>query len=269
MFCDYHLHSEFSFDSSEKIENICKKAVEEGISEVAITDHAELPLSENSPWPDFERREEVIRGCSERYKNKLKIRKGVEIGQPWRSRELEKKITDLHPDFIIASVHELDGFPNPREIKYTEDTIPIVVKAYLEQMIGMAEKCDYDVLGHVTYLFRFFPENLADRFKPESFIGLYERLFLAVISRGKGIEVNCSGLRMPAVRNFLPSPQLLQLFRELGGKTITVGSDGHSCRSAFSGIREGYRALEEAGFTMAALFEKRREILYRFSEENT
>ena len=95
MHCDYHLHSEFSFDSTEKIENICKKAVEEGISEVAITDHAELPLCENAPWPDFERREEVVKNCSEQYENKLQIRKGVEIGQPWRSRELDKKITDL------------------------------------------------------------------------------------------------------------------------------------------------------------------------------
>ena len=64
MHCDYHLHSEFSFDSSEKIENICKKAVEEGISEIAVTDHAELPLRENAPWPDFERRAEIIRVCS-------------------------------------------------------------------------------------------------------------------------------------------------------------------------------------------------------------
>lgn len=263
MLCDYHLHSEFSFDSSEKIENICKKAVEEGISEIAVTDHAELPLRENTPWPDFERRAEIIRACSGHYNNKLTIRSGVEIGQPWRSSEMEKKITDLRPDFIIASVHELDGFPDPREIKYTENTIPVVVKAYLEQMTEMAEKCDYDVLGHVTYLFRFFPEDLAARFKPENYLDLYEQLFLAVISRGKGIEVNCSGLRMPAVRNLLPSLQLIQLFRELGGKTITVGSDGHSCRSAFSGIREGYRAIEEAGFTAAACFEQRKEILYR------
>ena len=129
MLCDYHLHSEFSFDSSEKIENICKKAVEEGISEIAVTDHAELPLRENTPWPDFERRAEIIRACSGHYNNKLTIRSGVEIGQPWRSSEMEKKITDLRPDFIIASVHELDGFPDPREIKYTENTIPVVVKA--------------------------------------------------------------------------------------------------------------------------------------------
>ena len=86
MFCDYHLHSEFSFDSSESIENICKKAIAEGISEIAITDHAEIPLRENAPWPDFEKRSEVIRACARKYGKELTIREGVEIGQPWRTK---------------------------------------------------------------------------------------------------------------------------------------------------------------------------------------
>lgn len=263
MFCDYHLHSEFSFDSSESIENICKKAIAEGISEIAITDHAEFPLRENAPWPDFEKRSEVICTCSRKYGKELAVREGVEIGQPWRSKELENRISAYQPDFIIASVHELDGFPDPRTIRYTDDIVPAFVEAYLEQMIKMAESCDYDVLGHVTYLFRFLPEDLAVKIKPETFMDQYEKLFRAVISRGKGIEVNCSGLRMPAIQNLLPSQQLLFLYRELGGEIVTVGSDGHSCRSAFSGLEEGYRALKESGFTEAACFEKRKVMQYK------
>ena len=129
-------------------------------------------------------------------------------------------------------------------------------------MIEMAENCDYDVLGHVTYLFRFIPEDLAVKFRPESFLDQYEKLFRAVIMRGKGIEVNCSGLRMPSIKNLMPSVQLLRLYKELGGSVITIGSDGHSCRSAFSGIAEGYRALIEAGFKAATRFEKRNALFY-------
>ena len=263
MICDYHLHSEFSFDSSEKIENLCKKAIEEGISEIAITDHAELPLRDNAPWPDFEKRREIILACSGQFGKELIIREGVEIGQPWRNRNLESRLTACVPDFVIASVHELDGFPDPRTMRFTEEIIPAFLDAYLEQMTQMAEKCDYDVLGHVTYLFRFFPEDLAVKFKPEFLLDLYEKLFRAVIKRGKGIEVNCSGLRMPAVQNLLPSSKLLCLYKELGGEIVTVGSDGHSCRSAFSGLEDGYRALKESGFTTAACFEKRKAIQYR------
>ena len=262
MLCDYHLHSEFSFDSSEKIENICRKAIEEEISEIAITDHAEFPLHEKAPWPDFEKRSEIISECSRQFENKLIIREGIEIGQPWRNIVPDSLPMSFRPDFVIASVHEIDGFPDPRTINYSEDIIPGFIKTYLTQMTEMAENCDYDVLGHATYLFRFIPEDLAFKFRPESFLDQYERLFRAVILRGKGIEVNCSGLRMPSIKNLLPSAQLLRLYKELGGTVITVGSDGHSCHSAFSGITEGYRELIQAGFKAAACFEQRKAIFY-------
>ena len=60
MICDYHLHSEFSFDSSEKIENIVEKALQMGIDEIALTDHAEFPLRDTAPWPDFVKREAAL-----------------------------------------------------------------------------------------------------------------------------------------------------------------------------------------------------------------
>ena len=264
MICDYHLHSEFSFDSSEKIENICEKAISAGVSEIAITDHAEWPIRAEAPWPDFQRRSEVISRCRELYKGKLEIREGIEVGQPWRNPGNETKSVLSDIDFVIASAHELDGYPDPRAMTYTEDMIIPYFNCYIDQMISMAENCDYDVIGHVTYLFRFLPIELVEKYPPESFIKRYEMLFLAVIRRNKGIEVNCSGLRMPAVKNLLPSPQLLGRYKELGGKFITVGSDGHSCRSAFSGIEDGYAALKAAGFLEATAFEKRKAIQYRF-----
>ena len=130
-------------------------------------------------------------------------------------------------------------------------------------MTAMAEKCDYDMLGHVTYLFRFIPEEIVRAIPPESFMEEYEALFRTVLSRGKGIEVNCSGLRMPSIGKTLPSLELLRLYRELGGEIVTVGSDGHSCRSAFSGLETGYQVLRDAGFSYAASFEKRIPTFYK------
>ena len=102
MICDYHLHSEFSFDSSEKIENIVEKALQMGIDEIALTDHAEFPLRDTAPWPDFVKREAVLATCRERYGGLPAIRSGIETGQPWRDAELEMKLTQAKPDFIIA-----------------------------------------------------------------------------------------------------------------------------------------------------------------------
>ena len=263
MVCDYHLHSEYSFDSSEKIENICEKAVQTGINEIALTDHAEFPLRETAPWPDFTEREAVITACREKYGAILTIRSGIETGQPWRDAELEKKLMEAKPDFVIASVHELDGYSDPHTFPFSRENTEEFICTYLAQMTRMASTCDYDVIGHVTYLFRFIPEQITAELAPEYFTDLYEELFKAVIARGKGIEVNCSGLRMPSIGKTMPSAALLKMFRELGGEIVTVGSDGHSCRSAFSGLEAGYEVLREAGFFYASAFQNRNPSFYK------
>ena len=61
----------------------------------------------------------------------------------------------------------------------------------------------------------------------------------------------------------MPSAALLKKYRELGGEIVTVGSDGHSCRSAFSGLEAGYEVLREAGFSYATSFLKRTPSFYK------
>ena len=261
---DYHLHTEFSFDSSEKIENICEKAVMSGIKEIALTDHLELPLTDKTPFPDLEKRCGVIRKCQELYPQ-LSILSGLEIGQPWRGGVPDKVYASL--DFVIASVHSPDGY---QDVKYadlsSENEVKHFLDTYLSQMIFMAKTSDYDVLAHVTFLFRYISEEAIQKYPPESFRDAYAELFTAIIDRGKGIEVNCSGLRMPTIGKTLPSLELLKLYRNLGGEIVTVGSDGHSCRSAFSGIAEGYAVLRQAGFQYAASFSGRKAAFYSIKE---
>ena len=263
MICDYHLHSEFSFDSSEKIENIVEKAIQMGIDEIALTDHAEFPLRDTAPWPDFVKREAVLATCRDKYGVLPAIRSGIETGQPWRDAELEMKLTEAKPDFIIASAHELDGYSDPRSFPFSRENVKGFIDSYLTQMTQMASACDYDVIGHATYLFRFIPEELTAEFPPESFQEGYEALFKTVIRRGKGIEVNCSGLRMSSIKKTMPSLELLKLYRKSGGEIVTVGSDGHSCRSAFSGLEVGYVGLREAGFSYASSYTQRTPSFYK------
>ena len=146
MICDYHLHSEFSFDSSEKIENIVEKALQMGIDEIALTDHAEFPLRDTAPWPDFVKREAVLATCRDKYGVLLAIRSGIETGQPWRDAELEMKLTEAKPDLIIASAHELDGYSDPRSFPFSRENVKGFIDSYLTQMTQMASACDYDVI---------------------------------------------------------------------------------------------------------------------------
>lgn len=52
MYSDYHVHSSFSFDSEETLDNIIKKAVSLNMKQIAITDHQDFnwPVKGESPY---------------------------------------------------------------------------------------------------------------------------------------------------------------------------------------------------------------------------
>jgi len=272
-YADYHLHTGFSPDSREKIENICEKALEEGISEIVLTDHCEFPLMEETPWPDFAKRREVIEQCREKYGpgslrakqqggHGVVIKEGTELGQPYYDLPLMRELMAKESfDYVIGSVHHAAARQDYKNISINEDNFADYFEMYLQNTRTLVETGDFDCVGHIDYFFKHCPPELVQRHPPETFEKEYKEIFDLIVSGGKGIEINCSGLRMPSVQNTLPSVELLRWYRSCGGKTVTIGSDGHSCRSAFSGIAQGYENLRAAGFTRVARFNNR-EVYY-------
>lgn len=80
---------------------------------------------------------------------------------------------------------------------------------------------------------------------------------LEIVRRGKGIELNTSGWRN-AVGEPYPSPEVLKLYRRLGGRYITIGSDAHNAENMAGDFRRAARLLQAVGFTEYYLYEKRR-----------
>ena len=80
-----------------------------------------------------------------------------------------------------------------------------------------------------------------------------------VIARGKGIEVNTSGLRQ-GIGATMPGLRTLKRYRELGGTVITVGSDAHRPQDVGADLDGAAKLLKEAGFTKTCSFERRRQI---------
>ncbi len=82
------------------------------------------------------------------------------------------------------------------------------------------------------------------------FVILYE-----IIDRGKGIEVNTSGINRAG--HVLPHPSIINRYKKLGGKIITIGSDAHKAENVGSNIGEAVRILKEMGFDAFTVFRKR------------
>lgn len=260
-YCDYHLHSEFSADAHEKIENLCRAAIEQGIAEIAITDHVEFGVDETDDWPDFERRRQAIEECRKKFAGQLVLLNGLETGQAHFEKEAEQEVLKRDRfDFVIGSLHVLLGMGRVGRLDYENGDIAEYIRVYLEESKKLAQTGDFDVMGHVNFLFRYIPKEKQKQFPAGNYKKDYEELFEILISREKGIEINTSGCRT-ILEAPMPSLEMVKWYKECGGKIITVGSDGHSLRSAFTGIKRGYEEAKEAGFGKTAIFRERRLII--------
>ena len=82
-----------------------------------------------------------------------------------------------------------------------------------------------------------------------------------MIADGKGIELNTSSHRY-GLKDSTPSVDILILYRSLGGRIITLGSDSHKPAHLGAYLQEAAGELRELGFTEFCTFERMRPIFH-------
>jgi histidinol-phosphatase (PHP family) len=250
---DAHLHTDLSPDSGVPIDVYCAEAVRRGIPEIAITDHLDFdPRDPAYRYSDFATRLRVVRGAAERWADRgLTVRFGVEItyGQRWEA-EIRDHLDRHAYDYTIGSVHDWPGSPyrDPTGMVswMASRSLGEIVGPYFAEVAAAARSELFDTIGHLDVVKRYIhPRVTASDLAaaPE----LYEPLLAALIESGTGLEINTSGLRQ-APRETYPSPAIVARFRELGGASVTVGSDAHRAGSFAYGLASGYRTATDAGY---------------------
>ena len=136
------------------------------------------------------------------------------------------------------------------------------IRNYFDNMLQCVEEFkNFDILGHLDVVRRYL-YNKDDSFS----LGLYEELVRNVLSKlvhsNKGIEVNTAGLRY-GLSSFHPLPDILKLYRLLGGEIVTVGSDAHSPDALGYGIKNVLSALSDLGFKYYAIYKDRKPIFIK------
>lgn len=248
---DAHLHTDLSPDADVPIDAHAAAAVERGIAELAITDHVDFdPRAPAFAFAEFGRRERSVREAAERWAGRVAIRFGVEITyERAREEEIRDHLARHRYDYTIGSVHVMADSP------YTADrvaafvsgkTLPEIVRPYLDEVEAAARSGLFDTLGHLDFVKRYLAGHVAAAelaAAPELFVPILH----ALVDTGTALEVNTSGLRQAPGEPY-PSPAIVALFRELGGRRVTAGSDAHRIEAFAFGLDEGYRALARAGF---------------------
>jgi histidinol-phosphatase (PHP family) len=249
---DSHLHTNLSPDSDVPIDAYAAPALEQGIDEIAITDHVDFePGAPAFEFVPFATRERVVREAAERWGPRgVAIRFGVEITYDNRYESAIRDHLDRHPyDYVIGSVHVYADSPyhaSRVNAWIAGRSLAEIVAPYFEEVERAIRSELFDTIGHLDFVKRYLHPHVtaADlAAAPE----LYESLLVALVETGAGLEVNTSGLRQ-AARETYPSAAVVARYQLLGGTAVSAGSDAHTKESFSSGLEQAYRVAAAAGF---------------------
>jgi histidinol-phosphatase (PHP family) len=255
---DYHTHSVNSPDGRDSVEALCEGAMDASMGELVVTDHFDAAQNQIFTSPFFyEKGRDECFAAAKKYTGHIKVLFGIELGQPHFDLPACQKLLDKKEfDFVIGSIHNLSGDRDVYFFDYHEIDHNKIFLEYVLELIEMAQKADFDVVGHLNYPARYMWAQAKRQVILEDYEEYFRELFKLLIASGRGIEVNTSGMRQ-SIGMMLPPLYLVRLFKECGGEIITVGSDAHARRDVGKHIAEGQELLRQAGFSYVSAFEKR------------
>lgn len=277
---DCHTHTQFSMDSEADINAMIKKAKELNLAAYAITDHCECNCwypkkhYENTELfdyfnykDDFEASLSAVTELKEKYSD-FNLICGTELGQPLADLEIaEKCIADSRLDFVISSVHQIKDEKDFFYINYyhmSTAEINNLLERYFSEVYELCKWGKFDVLGHLTYCLRYMKIRNGITPNMKLFDEIIAESLRTLADKGKGIEINTSGIRQGFGTTF-PSLKYIKLFREFGGKIISIGSDAHKVRDLGANIAEGTELAKAAGFSEICYFKKRQPVFIKIS----
>lgn len=280
MRADYHVHTDFSDDSEYPMEQVINDAIAKGLDEICFTDHVDYGIKKDWDDPDgIEYREtepgvfqpfanvdypkyyELYQQLKDKYGQDVSLKLGMEFGMQMHTVKKYEKLFARYPfDFIILSVHQVED----KEF-WTQDfqagrTQQQYNERYYEEMLQLVRNYhNYSILGHVDLITRYDKAGVYpfDKIKP-----ILTEIFKTVIADGKGIEVNTSSHRY-GLKDLTPAMDILKLYRELGGRIITIGSDSHKPEHLNAYIDETREELKKLGYTEFCTFQQMQPFFHK------
>jgi histidinol-phosphatase (PHP family) len=257
MIATYHNHSCFS-DGSAEPEEIFAAAVAVGVEELGISDHW-LPRVDAEPpaWamPTERLEEYVTRLSALAARGGCRLRIGLEVDWlPEYRSEITACIERLPLDYVIGSVHEVDGFAIDSSARHWEALSPRqrddLHRAYWAEVTRMAASGLFDIVGHIDLSRKFGHWPRVDL---QSEI---EAALAALAATEMVVELNTSGWHKPCASAY-PELSILRRCRE-HGIAVTLSADAHRPEHLLRDFQRGVERLRAAGYAEVARFAGRR-----------
>ena len=262
---DYHVHSDVSQDSRASMFEMVEAEAKMGMKQICFTNHCDM-----CDWHTYQFNPSCLTRVSETMEKynamlaehpnlPIDVRLGLELGEPLFDTERAQAIAaSPELDMVMGSLHILQDYGDLWNVKFTSpEHCRQIFHDYMDELIKMAEIDYFDVMAHIGYGRRYmWQQGWDEMLSLQRYGDKIEHLLRLLIDNGRGIEINCSGIRDGC--GPFPDPEIIKLYRDMGGEIITVGSDAHCGRDAAKCIREGYEIIKSCGFEYVSTFKKRK-----------
>ncbi len=259
---DYHIHTRLCGHAEGELEEYVAAAQQKGLREIGFADHIPmyfLPPAERDPAIAMPAEElplyaRMVRDVQEKTAP-YPVKFGLEADYaPGLEKELAAILRDYEFDFVLGSVHFLDGwgFDNPKYLAgYDRWDRDELYDRYFELLGRAAASGLFDIIAHPDLIKKFGYRPAGDITR------LYEETVKTIAAAGICVEVNTAGLRAP-VREIYPQARFLELCCRYR-VPVSLGSDAHRPDQVGAGFQAAVALLKSVGYTEVVTFTKRRK----------
>lgn len=261
MIASYHCHSRWS-DGEGEISDFVRRAGEIGLDEIGLSDHYVITPDHRRvdwamPLDALDGYVAAVQSASVEAEQGLIVRLGVEADFiPETASELSGMLS-VHPfDYVIGSVHSLDGFPIDSSaddwVRLAQQERDDIIRGYWVRVRQMAESGIYDFAGHLdlTKKYGFHPSVDVS--------GEISSALDAIRASGMAVELNTSGWYVLAKEEY-PSPAILRGCFDRG-ISVLVTADAHTPANIDRSLNSAYSLLREIGYREISCFAGRKRI---------
>jgi len=268
MLIDYHLHNHFSPDSETDTKMLIEKMRNMGIKNICITNHGEWfdEVTEEAGvfdyyevFPRFLKAKKDIETLRPKYPD-MDIGFGLELQyQPEAIDGIRKLIDDIQFDFILGSVHLMEGYVisggRNAEKFFKGKTEEKAYTAYFETLLNWVKKGDFNVVAHFDVIKKFGIGHYGP-FQPQKYRPLIFRILEEMKKKGIGIELNTGSLHKRC-KELFPHSDILKWCVEIGIENFTLGSDAHELHEAGRYLDEALAIAKEVGIKTISTYKNR------------
>ncbi len=256
---DVHNHSAYSCDGVSPLKDMFAVAKAKGVAFYGTVEHFDYDVlivqkKQRACGCDEEAYFHEARHLQEDYAGVMNVCVGAEFGFTHIPEALEAyKCTyeKYRPDFIVSSVHSLNGVDYYFKKPFYKDGVlrpkEEVYREYLSLVYGsIFTPYPVDIIGHIGYITRYAPyEDRAMRY--QDYAAEFDGILKAIVAKDLILEVNSSN--DGGVGLALPDTDVLRRYYELGGRRVSYASDAHDTDRIVKYRARTVELLKEIGFT--------------------